>query len=458
VTSAERVKELEAENAHLRQQLKVQAQQLQAQAQRISELEKLVEEVRRGGKRQAAPFSKGEPRTDPKTPGRKAGDKHGRHGHRRVPTAPPERELSAPLPECCPHCGGEITHERDAEQYQTDLDRLQPVTTRFRVAVGRCRKCRRRVQGHHPEQTSDALGAAGAQIGPRAKAWAAWLHYGLGLSFAKCATLLGRLGIDVTAAALCTASQSTGTALVPVEHQILDRLNTSPSVVMDETGWRVGGHSAWLWIATNATVTAYWVATSRGFDDACDLVDDDYDGVIIRDGWGPYRRYTNATHQTCQAHLLRRCHEMLRDLPVWARATPRRVRDILSRALAARDLKPAKRRTVAAELSAEINDLIAEPQAHDACRRLVNHLARESEALFTFLTGDNIDATNWRAEQGIRPAVVNRKVWGGNRTWSGADTQGTIMSVIRTAGQQGVDIIEYLTSHARAPSTTQLLS
>jgi len=49
-----------------------------------------------------------------------------------------------------------------------------------------------------------------------------------------------------------------------------------------------------------------------------------------------------------------------------------------------------------------------------------------------------IEATNWRAEQAIRPAVVNRKSWGGNRTSHGAEIQQTLMSVIRTSRQHDV--------------------
>jgi len=69
-------------------------------------------------------------------------------------------------------------------------------------------------------------------------------------------------------------------------------------------------------------------------------------------------------------------------------------------------------------------------------RKLAKHLYAEERALFTFLTHDGVDATNWRAEQAIRPAVVNRKVWGGNRTWRGAATQARMMSLIRTARPQ----------------------
>lgn len=119
---------------------------------RIAELEKLLEETRRSGRRQSAPCSKGEPSVEPARPGRKSGEDHGRHGHRAVPVGPPDRELEALLPGCCPHCGGEVEFEREDEQWQVDSP-IRPVTTRFRVRVGRCRRCRLRVQGRHPEPT-----------------------------------------------------------------------------------------------------------------------------------------------------------------------------------------------------------------------------------------------------------------------------------------------------------------
>ena len=211
---------------------------------------------------------------------------------------------------------------------------------------------------------------------------------------------------------------------------------------MDETGWRVGGASAWLWTATTTDATAYNVAHGRGFEQACDLVEEDYDGVIVRDGWSPYRRYSSASHQTCVAHLLRRCDELITDLPGWARGTPRLVKDVLLDALAARDLDEAGRTAAITDLGERVELLGEAAHPHEECRRLVAHLTKESSALFTFLARPDIDATNWRAEQAIRPAVVNRKVWGGNRTWRGAATQSRMMSVLRTTTQQGIDAID----------------
>ncbi|MHB8435480.1 MAG: hypothetical protein ACYDC0_06325 [Acidimicrobiales bacterium] len=138
-----------------------------------------------------------------------------------APVGPVDRELVAPLPSCCPDCGGEICFEREAEQFQTELPERRPTVTRFTVGVGHCTSCKRRVQGRHPEQTSDALGAAASQVGPNAMSLATRLHYVMGLSFKKSAAVLGHLGVPVTAGALSSSAQSTGTDLVPVHQEIL---------------------------------------------------------------------------------------------------------------------------------------------------------------------------------------------------------------------------------------------
>jgi len=243
-------------------------------------------------------------------------------------------------------------------------------------------------------------------LGPIARSLAVLLRYSLGLSFAKTAALLGQLGVPVTAGALPQIAASTSSALVPVRDEIVARLNNSPAVVPDETGWRVGGRRGWwLWAATSREATCYWIASGRGYEEACRVVSPEFSGVLVRDGWGPCRQYANATAQSCLAHLTRRCKEMYADLPGWARSTPRRVYQILTGALAARELDEDERAEVVADLSERVELMIAEPEPHPDNRRLLKHLANERQALFSFLTHDGVDATNWRAEQAIRPLV-----------------------------------------------------
>ena len=71
--------------------------------------------------------------------------------------------------------------------------------------------------------------------------------------------------------------------------------------------------------------------------------------------------------------------------------------------------------------------------------RFANHLAHEQPWIFQFLHCPGLDATNNTAERAIRPAVVARKTWGGNRTANGAETQQVLMSVLRTYWHQKKD-------------------
>jgi Transposase IS116/IS110/IS902 family len=74
---------------------------------RIAELERLLEQSRRGGKRQAAPFSKGWAKDSPKPPGRKPGTQYGRQATRPVP-AKVDQHIVVGCPLFCPHCDGEV--------------------------------------------------------------------------------------------------------------------------------------------------------------------------------------------------------------------------------------------------------------------------------------------------------------------------------------------------------------
>jgi transposase len=84
-------------------------------------------------------------------------------------------------------------------------------------------------------------------------------------------------------------------------------------------------------------------------------------------------------------------------------------------------------------------------------RRLLAHLARERGALFTFLAQPQVQATNWRAEHAIRPAVVCRKAWGGNRTWAGAQTWQVLTSILATAAAQQRDPVALVVPLLCAP-------
>ena len=80
---------------------------------------------------------------------------------------------------------------------------------------------------------------------------------------------------------------------------------------------------------------------------------------------------------------------------------------------------------------------------------LAGHLWNHFEQWFAFVFDPRIEPTNWKAEQAIRPAVVNRKVWGGNRTAAGARAQGALMSVFETCRRQALSVVDHVSRTLR---------
>jgi transposase len=102
------------------------------------------------------------------------------------------------------------------------------------------------------------------------------------------------------------------------------------------------------------------------------------------------------------------------------------------------------------EFDTRLRDLAWPAREVPAYETLSAHLWKHLDEWFTFLSHPEVEPTNWEGEQAIRPAVVNRKVWGGNRTWVGARAQGVLMSVLETCKRAGRSGLEFVSQTLRA--------
>jgi transposase len=416
---------------------------------RVVALQQQLDDSRRAGKRQAAPFAKGPPQPEPKKPGRKPGDAYGTKAHRPPPQHIDETH-EASLPDRCPDCGGPIAETHVAQQYQVEIPR-QPITRQFNVHIGQCRQCHHRIQGRHPLQTSDALGAAASQLGPDAQAAVVELNKQGGLSHGKVQRVFDQLfGIDLTPGGSAHVILRTARRCEPLYTRICASVADSDWVVPDETGWHVGGLPAWLHTLVGEQATAYMIDPTRSGAVAERLLGRDWAGILIHDGWSPYDNFPQAWHQQCNGHLLRRCHEMLATATGGAVLFPRRVQELLQTGLALRDryrdgaVSDHGLAVACGRLENQLAELVIPTKSNAANETFACHLYNHLDQIFTFLHYPGLDATNWRAEQAMRFAVILRKVWGGNRTWAGAHAQAVLMSVWRTCWQQGRNAIDLL--------------
>jgi transposase len=430
----------------------------------VVELTRKLEEALRAGKRQAAPFRKGPPKPQPKTPGRKSGEAHGAHGHRLPPTSDQVNEIhEANLPDDCPHCHGTLVEDEIVEQFQTDIPR-KPVIRKFRVHVGHCEECGKRSQGRHPLQTSDAIGAAASQVGPDAQAAATILHTKHGLSHGKVANVFDALfGIKLTRGASAQINLRAAMRLEGDYQTILDDLRNAQRIAADETGWRMGGHPAWLHVWVGERSTAYHIDSHRSADALERVIGVDWSGTLSHDGYSTYDRFTEAIHQSCVAHVLRRAREMLDGAVRGAVHFPRQVITLFTEAVHQRN-EHLRGRVTLEELQDQrdvfddrLLALLTRPRLVAAHATFAKHMWNHFEQWFSFVFNPAVEATNWLAEQAIRPAVVNRKVWGGNRTPAGAKAQGVLMSVMETVRHTSRSVVDYVSESLRAFGNRMLM-
>jgi transposase len=398
-----------------------QARQIDELRAEVGRLKAELEQSRRAGKRQAAPFSKGSPKADPKRPGRKAGHP----SSHRPPPHPDQvdRTIEVPLPPECPECRAPLDEAPVTvhDQYQIDLPEPKPVVTRFRVP-----------------------GSAAVQFGPRLLGLAADLKHRLGVSYRKCSSVLLTLtGVVVTSAALVRSGHRLRRLAQASYDRLVEAARHREVQHVDETGWKIGGRSAWLWVFADEHATLYRIRPSRAHDVVVEVLGEEFGGVLVSDCFLAYDPLPFAK-QKCLAHLLKTCGEIERSKTRGAVRFSRRVAALLRKAMALKRrraaLSPHGYAVARGRLHAELDRLLAGNLTDPDNARLAKRLRKHRAHLLNFLDHDGLDATNNLAEREIRPAVIARKLSAGNRTEAGAETHAILASVLRTCRRQGRDI------------------
>jgi len=419
------------ENAHLKARL--------AEVERqVADLQRRLDEQQRAGQRQATPFGRRHHKAKPKRPGRAKGHAAAQRGR-------PEhidQVVDVPL-EVCPTCQTPLEDPAVHEQWQIDLPPIHPQVTQFNIQSGYCPRCQRRVQGRDRRQTSDAVGAAGTQIGPGLLSMGAELKHRLGVPYRKiCDFLATYLDVELCPATLVRAEQRLAAVALPSYELLLDVLRRCHVVHADETGWRIAQVNAWLWVFSSQTVTVYAIEFSRGHEVPEAILGPEFAGVLVVDG---LKSYDVLAYQKgrCVGHVLRRTNHLAETLRGIDQYYVEELQVLLREAIAL-----AKRREQLTERGygrrvQQVEERLdlwlvwhgAEPG--EAVQRLARHVAAHREEWFRFLYDPEVPATNNHAERMLRPAVICRKIGGCNKSLLGAVVHGVLASLAVSCKQQG---------------------
>jgi len=294
-------------------------------------------------------------------------------------------------------------------------------------------------------------------MGSNAQAAVVALNKTFGLSHGKVAAIFRTLlGINLTRGASAQIVLRAAHRLQLAHQEVRQAVKGASCVTPDETGWRVGGKPAWLhaWVVERAV--CYSIARQRSAEVLERLLGADWDGKMVHDGFASYDRFKKAMHQQCLGHILRRVRGLEAKATRGAVHYPRKLINLFTEAIHLRNrylkgevseqtLQEARDR-----FDQRLQDLawpVREVPAYDT---LSWHLWNHLDEWFAFLDHPEIEPTNWEGEQAIRPAVVNRKVWGGNRTPAGATAQEVLMSVLATCKRTGLSPLDFVSLTLRA--------
>lgn len=440
-----------------RWELKTQVARLENKVKQLEQQlvlkRKELEAAKRAEKRQAAPFSKGPPKERPRKPGQRRGHAP---AHRPRPTLI-DQVVDVPL-SSCPHCDHLVEADRVEEQIIEDLE-IRRIVRQVRVHSGFCAHCRKRVKNSHPAQVSKAVGAAGVQIGQQALSLAADLKHRLGLPYGKIADLFqSHFGLRLSPGGLVRAGQRLKHKLEPTHSELTEQLRASGHCHVDETGWKIGGKGAWLWVFTNQAQTAYIISQGRGQDVVRRVLGDNYAGILVSDCYSAYDSLPWKKAK-CLGHIIHEMSELLAEKKGAARVFLRDALAVFRRAIQLKPrksvLKPSSYAAQATLVEKALNGLLLRQLTDEDNLRLQKRFRKQREHLLRFLYHDQVEPTNNLAERRIRPAVIARKLSGCNRTRAGATTHEVLASLAVTCQQQGIAFVDLVRS-ALLPGTPTL--
>ncbi len=120
--------------------------------------------------------------------------------------------------------------------------------------------------------------------------------------------------LPITTATIVSFGQTLSQRLNVFMEGLLSIIESSTRKHLDETGFRIGGKTHWLHVASNAQATYYHVSPKRK------SLLTGLRGIVCHDHWKPYYQLKGVQHALCNAHHVRELNALIEyDQEPWAR-------------------------------------------------------------------------------------------------------------------------------------------
>ncbi len=360
------------------------------------------------------------------------------HAGAHRPLHPNPTQRREVLATACQHCGADVSRspQKPRETYdRIEIPDIKPDVTRVTLHGGVCPCCAGRFKAQAPEGLEP-----GSPFGPNLRAFIVYLRFTQGVGFERLSALMrDLLGVDISEGAIVNVLKAARRGFRTASEAIRARLLSGTVICSDETGFRVGKRSWWLWVFHHGDDAYFMSHPRRGKVAVEEFLGPFRPDAWVSDRFGAQKGWAKNDHQICLAHLLRDTQFVIDEGDdVFAPG----LRHLIGRAcrLGRRRerLADASLKIYRAKLDADLDDLLHLAPSHAAGVKWQATIQKLRPHLFVFMANRAIPPTNNGSERALRPCVTFRKITNGFRSQWAAYQYANIRSVIETARRQSI--------------------
>jgi transposase len=260
------------------------------------------------------------------------------------------------------------------------------------------------------------------------------------------------LGVPISPSSVCGVLGEASEAVEDTYEELACALPDLPFVNGDESGWPVGRILSWLWVFVASNFVVFRIGP-RNSETLKEMLGETFLGTLCCDRFSAYIKAHKGVFQFCWAHLIRNfkglAHTCSKDD---ARRFSRRMLTETKRLFEiwhrfkGGDITRSQLINLSVSIRSRMVACMKKYSASDTAKvaTFAKKLLACEDGLFTFLYQEGVEPTNNSAEQGVRPAVMWRKICQGNKTKKGAIATERLLTVTQSCYMQGKDPIEFL--------------
>lgn len=265
----------------------------------------------------------------------------------------------------------------------------------------------------------------------------------------KIKSVLERQGLSITPSTVLDVHRRVSEWLKPDYEQVHANVKKSDVVYTDQTGIGVDGRNHWIWDFVTDSGTLIAIRETKGKKVLEEILGKGWSGTIVCDGSRSHHSFAKdnpgVSIQRCWAHLLTEADELAEKTK---EARPlagalHRIYDRLKKALE-KEPPPEERERLARNASRALKRWIEKPCRRKKVQKFIAKIRNGFEYWFTFVVKPRVEPTNNRAELALREIVVQRKIIGTLRNQKGTSIYETMMTLLTTWRQRGLNPHEAL--------------